>query len=239
MESAKYCDIGGREKNEDYVLEINTGNAGLFVVADGLGGHGNGEKASACVAETMKAFYIEHTDITEENINLMFNMAQEKVLELASVPELSGMRSTAVALVICDNKAIWGHVGDSRLYYMKKNKIISITPDHSLAYLSYLNKDIKYDEIKDSPDQNCLLRSIGSKERFKPEISLINSIEKGDAFLLCSDGFWEYISTKEVLVARKKSATASRWLAKMLRIIQSNGASVSLRDNVSAITVIV
>ena len=99
--------------------------------------------------------------------------------------------------------------------------------------------DKQYDEIKDSPDQNCLLRSIGSKERFKPEISLINSIEKGDAFLLCSDGFWEYISTKEVLEARKKSATASRWLAKMLRVVQSNGASVSLRDNISAITVIV
>ncbi len=238
MEVAKYCDIGDRSSNEDFVLEVNSEEGGLFIVADGLGGHQNGDIASKCVAETMRDFFLKGFTLDEEYMLNMFNEAQCKLLSLSERYK-ADMRTTVVALLVYDNKAIWGNIGDSRLYYIKKRKISSITPDHSVAYISYLNKEIDYDEIKDSPDQNVLIRSMGKEDRYKPEISSLIEIEEGDSFLLCSDGFWEYISRDEILKTNIKSDSSLRWLAKMIRIIKKNSFNLKNKDNCSAITIFV
>lgn len=239
MDSAKYCDIGGRQTNEDYALELISGDNGLFIVADGLGGHGNGDKASSCVAETMREVFFDSPQANPESVRNLLETAQNRLLDIAEQAGLSGMRTTAVVLAVCKDQAVWGHIGDSRLYHIRNGKISAVTPDHSVAYLSYLNGEIKYDEIKDSPDQNRLIRSMGSKDKFKPEISAQIFVEPGDAFLLCSDGFWEYVSQKEILETCKKSATSSRWLAKMIRIIEKKVRLVDNNDNCSAVTVFI
>lgn len=240
MESAKYCDIGGRETNEDFVADFESGDNGFYVVADGLGGHNCGEVASSCVAEKMTELFSETLQNDTEVMRGYFVGAQEALLEKTEEDSgRKGMRTTAVALAICGNVATWGHIGDSRLYHIKNGEISSITADHSVAYLSYLNGEIKYKDIRKSPDQNRLIRSMGSEGKFKPDITESAAVEEGDAFLLCSDGFWEYISEKEITAALKKSQTASRWLAKMIRVVEKNGRSNPERDNCSAITVFV
>ena len=240
MESAKYCDIGGRKSNEDFAAVFESENNCFYVVADGLGGHNCGEVASSCVGEKMTELFSETLKNDTETMRDYFIKAQDSLLEKAEeAPERKGMRTTAVALAVCGNIATWGHIGDSRLYHIKDGEISSITADHSVAYLSYLNGEIKYKDIRKSPDQNRLIRSMGSEGNFRPDITESAVVEPGDAFLLCSDGFWEYISEKEITTAFKKSHTASRWLARMVRVVEKNGRSDSDRDNCSAITVFV
>lgn len=239
MESEKFCDIGKRELNEDYALIYEERKAGVYVVADGLGGHKCGEVASETAALTMREAFCANPQSSSEAMRELFEKAQNELLKKAREPEYSGMRTTAVALAICGNIAVWGNVGDSRLYHIRNGAISSVTADHSVAYISYLNGEIKYDDIRNSPDQNRLIRSMGNEDKFKPDISEPLEVIEGDAFLLCTDGFWEYITEKEILSAYKKSATASRWLAKMVRVVEKNGKANPERDNCTAVTVFV
>ena len=240
MDSAKYWDVGGRETNEDYVVNLEIGDNGFYLAADGLGGHNCGEVASKCVCETMMQMFEEKLQNDRETMREYFVKAQQALLKKAEEePIRKGMRTTAVALAICGKIAAWGHVGDSRLYHIRDGEVLSITADHSVAYISYLNGEIKYKDIRKSPDQNRLIRSMGSEEKFKPDIAESVEVKDGDAFLLCTDGFWEYISEKEITASLKKSRTASRWLAKMVRVVKKNGRKNPDRDNSSAVTVLV
>lgn len=240
MDAMKYCDIGGRELNEDSVAAAGSKEAGIFVVCDGLGGHSCGDIASKCVCETIKSEFQANPVCSGERITEIMDCAQGRLLEMAEAdPTLRGMRTTAVVLAVIGNRAVWAHIGDSRLYMIHGGKIAPLTADHSVAYLAYANGEIAYEEIKDSPDQNRLIRSMGSKDKYKPSVGNVILAEPGDAFLLCSDGFWEYVSQKEILDAYKKSKTASRWMAKLVRILNKNSEGVPNRDNCSAITVMI
>lgn len=239
MDIAKVCDIGGRNKNEDSVMAYQTKSGGCFAVADGLGGHAGGDIASACVTEALAREYYMNDLCSTDRLKELFYAAQNKLLATADLEGKKGMRTTLAALLISDKTAVYGHIGDSRIYHFRKGVLQQVTADHSVAYLSYLNGEISYEDIKNSPDQNRLIRSMGVPEKFKPEIAEAVKVEEGDAFLLCTDGFWEHISEKDVVAALKKSQSASRWLAKMVRIIKKNIKDIPDCDNYSAVTIYV
>ncbi len=240
MDAMKYCDIGGRALNEDYVVAAGRGEIGIFVVCDGLGGHNCGNIASEYACETMKHEFFTNPVCGGDRITELLNAAQDKLLAMGEEdPSLKGMRTTAVVLTIANDKAVWAHIGDSRLYMIHEGKIAPLTADHSVAYLAYASGEITYDEIKNSPDQNRLIRSMGSEDKYKPTVGNVIAVSPRDAFLLCSDGFWEFLSQKEILDAYKKSKTASRWMAKLVRMVNKNSECVSDRDNCSAVTVII
>ena len=109
----------------------------------------------------------------------------------------NSMKTTAVVLLTDNEKAIWAHIGDSRLYVFRKNKIVLRTLDHSVPQMLVSSGDIKEKEIRNHPDRNRLLRVMGVPwKRQEYEISEIRSLSECQAFLLCSDGFWEYITEK-------------------------------------------
>lgn len=239
MDTAKVCDVGGRDRNEDSVTENLLRDGGCFAVADGLGGHTGGDIASACVTEALREAFYKYKPRGSDGLRELFSAAQDKLLKKAEAEGKKGMRTTMAALIIYGNTAVWGHIGDSRLYHFRDGSAAHVTADHSVAYMSYLSGEISYDGIKDSPDQNRLIRCMGTPEKFKPDIAEPISIEPGDAFLLCTDGFWENISKEEIESSLKKSATASRWLAKMVRTVKKNIKNIQGCDNYSAITVFV
>lgn len=207
----KYTNQGGRSYNEDSVGSKVCENSGLFVVADGLGGHQFGEVASACVRDTL----LENFQPLEENRKewLVDRIAEANRRVLAKQQERNSvLKSTVVALAIDETQAVWANVGDSRLYYLHDSAIYSYTEDHSVSYKKYKAGEITREQICMDEDQSRLLRSIGSEDRNEPDVRSCDvPLEPGDAFLLCSDGVWEYLKDEEILIDLLKAKNAKEW----------------------------
>lgn len=229
---------GGRRNNEDSAAFRLNQDKGLFVVADGLGGHAMGEVASACAVEVLLNGWEE----SFQNRNIprpqwLYDKLREANQTIIALQRSRGgnMKSTAVALAVEDNKACWIHTGDSRLYYISRGEIRHITEDQSVAYKKYLAGEITRLQINTDEDQSALLRSLGNSDRFEP-ISGQANLEEGDAFLLCSDGIWEYLHDMEILVDYLKSQSAREWGSRLLRRVMDRVDGEN--DNLSLITVL-
>lgn len=241
-----YTSAGGRSHNEDTIAYRTENGHGLFVLADGLGGHSRGEVASECVAGVMlNDWSPDSVDSGEGDKELSrldwlcnkFREANRAVLDLQK-KQGRVMKSTAVALAIDDNKACWAHAGDSRLYYIRQGRINHITWDHSVAFKKWRAGEITRWQINTDEDQSALLRTLGSEDRSEPEPGPSNvEIAPGDAFMLCSDGVWEYLHDTEVLVDYLKSLQASDWGTRLLMRVMDRIDGTN--DNLSIITILV
>lgn len=231
-----YTNIGDREINEDSVGEVKTENGHCFVLADGLGGHGGGEQASGMAVQSVLSIFADCYD--ETFLDKCFEAAQTKITqEQEKNSKLQDMKTTMVVLVLKDGKARWGHIGDSRLYLFKKNKIECRTLDHSVPQMLVNTGEIKEKDIRGHEDRNRLLRVIGSPWGNRSyELSAPVSIKKKQAILMCSDGFWELIEEKEMQTLLKKSKTVEEWLDQMVYRVKKNGLNTDM-DNNSAIAI--
>jgi hypothetical protein len=130
------------------------------------------------------------------------------------------MKSTAVVLVANQNAAVCGHIGDSRLYHFRASHIAHQTQDHSVPGALAASGDIGLQQIRFHEDRNRLLRSLGGESESSPTIETRN-LTQGDAFLLCSDGFWEYVNELEMEVDCAKASTPAEWMSFMTaRLLQ-------------------
>ena len=128
---------GGREHNEDAVGQREIPGGTLFLLADGLGGHHRGAEASAQVIASMQeAAPPQDGEDLEQWLICAITQANDVLLQLQA-DSGSNMRSTLVALALTEDKAVWGHVGDSRLYCIREGRLLSYTNDHSVAYAKY------------------------------------------------------------------------------------------------------
>ena len=235
---ALVTDPGGRTVNEDSIGAFENGSLQCFVVCDGLGGHGMGDVASSLVRD---CFGSRFETITEPKhfLNETFEDAQAKLLEkqkeLKAAPK---MKTTAVALLTDKKRAFIGHIGDSRLYVFYKDSISTRTLDHSLPQMLVRSGEIKEDEIRNHPERNIVMRVMGTKweENHKYELMKPISLRKCQAFLLCTDGFWELINEKQMSACLKSSKSPEEWLQLMADIVQGNGKDIEM-DNNSAIAV--
>lgn len=230
-------DKGDRNENEDSVGVFENGANRCFVVCDGLGGHGMGDIASKTVVNEFERQFLAAFEMSEF-LPIAFDSAQNVLLETqAEYKAKSKMKTTCVALATDDKNAYIGHVGDSRLYVFQKNKVKYRTLDHSIPQMLALSKDIKESEIRNHPERNYVLRVMGI-EWDKPmyELMPVEKLRKCQAFLLCSDGFWELIVEEDMCRLLKESATPREWLEKMAEIVKRNGADRNM-DNYSAIAV--
>lgn len=241
MEFAMISNVGNREHNEDCAKGIlsETQQTGFFVLADGLGGHGRGEVASQSVVNSCFDYYSKH-EKDENVIGKAIEFAQKELICLqAQTNAKSEMKTTLVVLMVKEKQIYWGHVGDSRLYYFKKKKLISRTTDHSVPQMLALAGEIKEKEIRCHPDRNKLLRVVGTDWE-SPQYEISDEVDRTgqEAFLLCSDGFWENITEKEMVKCLRKSKSARQWLELMNQIAQTRGKNTDM-DNNTALAVIV
>ena len=229
---------GGREQNEDAVGQREIPGGTLFLLADGLGGHHRGAEASARVIASMQeASPPEDEEDLEQWLAHSIIQTNDVLLQLQA-DSGSNMRSTLVALALTNNKAVWGHVGDSRLYCIRGGRLISFTNDHSVAYAKYKSGEITRAQIGQDEDQSSLLRSLGNPTRNQPDLaSLGGPPQPGDGFLLCSDGVWEYLYDGEILADFCKSAFAEDWARRLL--LRVMGRIQPGNDNLSLITIMV
>ena len=231
---------GNREINEDSYISYEKEDVAYFVVADGLGGHGKGEVASAFVSENMKEYFDANSQMTPDVIvNEAIEQAQNDLLQLQKkMNARNDMKTTVVALYIKGNQLCWGHVCDSRMYAFCKNKVKCRTKDHSIPQILVLSGDISEKKIRNHPQRNMLLRVVGiAWETAKQEISPVYQLSDFQAFLLCSDGFWELITEKEMCRLLRRSKSAKEWLDSMTMLVEKKGANREM-DNYTAIAVV-
>lgn len=228
---------GGREYNEDSVGFAYTPYGAVLVAADGLGGHRGGDIASKAVIDTVLAEPIEDTKNDKDWIKRRLEAADREILDQQAA-RANKMKSTVVALKINGTKATWAHVGDSRLYYIHNSRIEAVTEDHSVAFKKYRAGEISREEIATDEDQSSLLRSLGSQSKLKADFGeTTEPLTAGDGFLLCSDGFWEYIQDQEILFDFLKTNNAQAWLElMMLRVIERLKED---SDNLSVVTAMI
>ena len=156
-----YCTFSGdRKYNEDSVKAVETEKGYCFLVADGLGGHGGGEQASQMAAQVICRSWDSRAD--KDMLTGLIRKANEAVLAIQT--PACAMKTTAVVLTVEDNKAVWAHVGDSRLYHFYNGKLVFQTKDHSVAQMGVLLGDITPDEIRFHPDRSRVLRALDRME---------------------------------------------------------------------------
>ncbi len=236
LDSYLYSNTGGRPYNQDSVGKREENTSACYVLADGLGGHQYGELASECVVKTVLAAREPKAgEQPEEWLVQQLKEANQNILQLQKEKNAQ-MKSTAVVLLIEEQKVSWAHVGDSRLYYIHRGKIAAITEDHSVAYRKYRRGEITREQIGTDEDQSRLLRVMGAAERNEPDCETArDGLEEGDGFLLCSDGSWEYLQNEEILIDFLKAESAQEWTELLLlRIIERVPKG---HDNLSIIAV--
>ena len=231
-----FTDRGGREVNEDSVRVFEKDGKKCLVLCDGLGGHGKGEVASALVVEAFGQIFNSAQRIDEDFLRSAFQLSQEALIdEQIRQNAKTDMKTTAVAMYIDGDKVQWGHVGDSRLYAFAKNKVKLRTFDHSVPQMLVFAREIKEKQIRNHPDRNRLLRVMGIEwEKPMYELAEQTQLEKYQAFLLCSDGFWELIDEKQMCKLLKSSSTVEEWMQAMVEVIRQNGIGKNM-DNYTAI----
>ena len=231
-----FTDRGGREVNEDSARVFEKDGKKCLVLCDGLGGHGKGEVASALVVEAVGQIFNSAQKIDEDCLRSAFQLSQEALIdEQIRQDAKTDMKTTAVAMYIDGNKVQWGHVGDSRLYAFAKNKVKLRTLDHSVPQMLVFAREIKEKQIRNHPDRNRLLRVMGIEwEKPMYELAEQTQLEKYQAFLLCSDGFWELIDEKQMCKLLKNSSTVEEWMQAMVEVIKQNGIGKNM-DNYTAI----
>lgn len=229
---------GGRMNNEDACgFQNQADSIGVWVVCDGLGGQSAGEKASARALNTIIAGFIQDPDITKQNLDQIFLETNRLILlEQAANQDQANMGTTAVALFANRNQMAVSHVGDSRFYHFQDGHIKIQTEDHSVSELAVLTGEIRKDEIRFHADRNKLLRILGQSPPPKTGFSFVSLTPTAEnRFLLCSDGFWEYITESEMEHTLRESSNPDEWMTKMVQIIR--GHAPENQDNYSAIAI--
>lgn len=201
-----------RDHNEDNFLVDR--DLSLFMVCDGMGGHAAGEVASALSVRVIHQMLQEHQWVLDDYTQDMTSeAARQAVLELLHQaiseanrqvfalgqldPEREGMGTTCCALLLLGGRGFVGHVGDSRIYRIREQQVDQITDDHSL-----LNEMIRQGRAREGdqiPNQNAVTRAVGVRESVEVDVYEVD-VQTQDLFVLCSDGFSEYIERGAQLV---------------------------------------
>lgn len=230
---------GGRYVNEDFADFHLTEEGGCWVAADGLGGHQAGDIASKTAVQAFLSHYEQCKDISTHALAAGLEKAQQVILnEQKKNRKLSSMRTTIVVLVCTEKKANWAHIGDSRLYHFRDGKIMAQTKDHSVCQALVNAGELTMEQIRFHEDRNRLYRVLGTEGGVKPSgLKQEVLLQHGDAFLLCTDGFWEYVMEEEMEDSLMTADSPDYWLNSMLALLEKRVQGN--HDNFTALAVFV
>jgi len=204
MEVYFQSDIGKRRKsNQDYTATFtNQKNQLLALLADGMGGHQAGDIASRqAVEEIGIAWEATTIDDSEKAVQWFLQhiqQANQRIFEKGqSQPTLSGMGTTLEVVTILDNHLALAHVGDSRIYLFREQRLIALTEDHSLVNALLKSGEITQEMAQNHPRKNIITRSLGMPGSLEVDVA-IHKIEDHDQLLLCSDGLTNMVSEPKI-----------------------------------------
>ncbi len=233
-------DVGQkRTNNEDFAGAFEPKDSrqlrrsgSLYIVADGLGGHQFGEKASTYAVETLLKVYYEAPDIPpEKRLRDIIQQINQGLIAYAqkNVPMGEKVATTIVAAVVRNGTLQIAHVGDSRAYMIRDGEIHQITKDHSFVGELMRAGSITEAEAQQSPYRNRLMRSLGGKEgNVEVDVTSPISLIPGDILLMCTDGLTQYASSKDILEATK-DGSAQSIVERLIKYANAKGGS----DNIT------
>ena len=234
---ATTCRLGNRKSNQDRFSVVETGEAVLMVVADGMSGHDEGKLAADTVIDSLVRSFnstrFPHP-APHKFLAQILTIANKEVLEAGAQrsPPITP-RTTCVVCLVQQGSAIWAHVGDSRLYWIRQGKILEQTADHSRVEELYQQGIITAEQKLRHPQRNIVTQCIGSpKKPPKPTISQKTPLSPEDVLLLCSDGLWGQLP-EDQLAAGLIQNNIEDALEKLAHDAELNGFPRS--DNISAV----
>ena len=231
-----------RSQNQDaYQIEVLDRNTLLCVVCDGMGGAKSGNVASTLAAEvfTQEIKDSWKSDMDPEKLEQMLRgavkLANFTVFDQAQqFPEFDGMGTTLVALLISGKRATVVHVGDSRAYLVNKTGISQLTTDHSLVQMMIARGELTPERAKHYPGKNLITRAIGTEVVVECDICH-RKVERGDSFLLCTDGLSNLLDEQEILFEVAHGQDREQCCQRLLDIVKKRGAP----DNVTSVLIAV
>jgi serine/threonine protein phosphatase PrpC len=231
---------GERASNEDYLGLIDLGSRGFCcALADGAGGHGNGALAARLTVDAVLGGFHGNPLFAPAGLASLISLA-EHVVSHEQPTSVSRKHMSATVVLLCvepmTGRALWGHWGDSRLYWFRAGKIRRITEDHSVVQQLrqaglYTNED-----LRTLPNRSVLAGAIGAESQVPPSVlKEAVDLQEGDAILICSDGLWENIVESEMEAMLADSEAPDAWLDRMAQFVMSKGRAN--QDNLSAFAV--
>ena len=231
-------DIGrAREINEDYFyISFPDDHIQLYIVADGMGGYNGGEVASRLAVDYAKKYIFSNFDGTDKDkaslVELVKNSTQYAnmvVYEKAqSKKELNKMGTTLDVCLIYQNRAYISHIGDSRVYRLRKDFFRMLTKDHTYVQQLIDDGKISKQEGINHPDKNMLMKALGVSSYIEPD-AMVKGFQKGDIILMCSDGLSNMVSEKDIVKIIRENPTDSTKM--LVQTANDNGG----RDNITAV----
>jgi len=211
---------------------------GLFIVADGMGGHHDGEKASALATRTVAAHVTNNVYLPLLNgdndadrppiTEAMISAVQKANTDIISgVPE-GGTTMTAVAVI--GDLAYVAHVGDSRVYLITKDGLEQITRDHSLVQRLIELDQLTREEADDHPQKNVLYRALGQSEALEVD-ALTRRLPPNSRLLICSDGLWNLVEEKDIVEITMGHNNPQEACDKLVALANKRGGT----DNITAV----
>ncbi|MDR1357646.1 MAG: protein phosphatase 2C domain-containing protein [Tannerellaceae bacterium] len=226
---------GFRRNNEDFIYpspEINTGDRRLFLVCDGVGGVEKGEIASSMACDYFSTYFssLLKEDPTPEFVQKAVQYTEAHFDTYVSEhPEALGMATTLTMLYVGNNGVTLAHIGDSRIYQFRNGQIIYQTEDHSLVNSLVKIGQITREEALKHPKKNIILRAIqGTAVHAEADVALIQDVQPGDYFFMCTDGILENFTDEELAAVFSKQAEAE-----VIKDILMESCDGKTRDNFS------
>ncbi len=221
-------------------------NLGLYVVADGMGGHASGEVASKMAVDVMADFF-EATEADpertwpfkmdrlrgyEENrLVTSVKLANLRIFESAQRdPRQRGMGTTLVSLFAVEDGVYVAHVGDSRVYRVREGLLEQLTEDHSLLNDYIKMKKLSAEEIANFPHKNVIVRALGMKDSVKVD-TRFESSRANDTYLLCSDGLSGPVTDEQILAIMQSAPDLKTAASNLIAAANANGGP----DNVTVV----
>lgn len=221
-----------RKDNEDNYLVSE--KRGLFVVADGMGGHDGGQLASTTAVSVLDEELIDNV-IKKDPIGSLHKAlitANQQIRKKSKEENLVGMGTTLTATILYDNYLHVVHIGDSRAYLFHENNLTLLTQDHSLVNELFKKGSITLEEAENHPQRNILTRALGSHEN--PEVDMFTrQVQKGDSIMLCTDGLYNYLTEEDMMIIINGQNTLEKKARSLVDMALDRGGS----DNITVVLV--
>ncbi len=227
-------DVGkSRSLNEDFASYIEKDDYGIYVVADGMGGHNAGEVASRMASVGIVEYVYNHFNDIDKNkllrravkkVNIdIFNNSRES-------ERLNGMGTTITACMTFEDKIQIANVGDSSCFGIKNNYIVKLTKDHSLVQELLDAGSISEQQASKHPKKNIITRAVGTSSHVDVDIFQMDK-DEFDIYMLCTDGLTNELSKKEILEIVHKSSDLDEACNKLVELAKYRGG----KDNITVL----